>query len=437
MKLSKAIIATLLIASAPSASALTLKEAIEDAIINNPDFREQVKSYRANEAELDAAHGGYLPSIDLSAELGYETQTTEGDNPRESEGQYNQASVTLTQNLFNAGGTSTEIKRQEYRKDAQAYTVIASAGEVAVNMAESYINLIRHEELLKLSEDNLETHKKILDQILKRSKAGLGNQVEVDQAKARYALAQSNYAASQNEYYDAQAEFRKNLGRDQDNNLIRPKFNFPLPKTIEEATQKALVDHPTLRAANGDIAEARAQYEATDSLFYPSIDLVVTQSYTDGVGGFDSQSNSLKGSVNLSWNLYNGGTDTATVARNASSYHQATEIRNQTRRQIIENLRFSWNAHKYINLQLKYVDDHINLTHDTLRGYRKQFNLGRRSLLDLLNTENEYVSALRTLINNEHDALIAKYKILSATGHLLREMQINYQFIQAENHPDE
>ena len=100
---------------------------------------------------------------------------------------------------------------------------------------------------------------------------------------------------------------------------------------------------------------------------------------------------------------------------------------------MIENLKFAWNANEYIGSQLQYVNQHIKMTHETLTGYRKQFNLGRRSLLDLLNTENEYVSALRNLINGEADQLNAKYRILAGTGQLLPSMHIQYSFIQAED----
>ncbi len=87
---------------------------------------------------------------------------------------------------------------------------------------------------------------------------------------------------------------------------------------------------------------------------------------------------------------------------------------------------------------MEYVNQHIKLTHETLLGYRKQFSLGRRSLLDLLNTENEYISAMRTLITNEADQLNAKYRILAGTGHLLDELGIKYSFIEAEEeHTDE
>ena len=103
---------------------------------------------------------------------------------------------------------------------------------------------------------------------------------------------------------------------------------------------------------------------------------------------------------------------------------------------MIENLRYAWNAYQYIGDQIPYINKHIKLTHETLVGYRKQFNLGRRSLLDLLNTENEYTSALRTLINNEADELIAKYRILAATGELLNALSIQYSFVDAEKQYD-
>lgn len=419
------------------AHAITLKEAIEDAIIHNPQFREQVKSYRANEAELDAAKGRYLPSVDINAGIGYEEVNSPSRDNRGDGLRRREFSIKFTENLFEGFATNNEIKRQQYRKDAQAYKVIATANEVATSMAESFVTLIKHEELLKLSKDNLETHKKILDQIVKREEAGVGNQVEVDQARARFALAQSNYATAQNDYFDAQAQFRRTLGRDQDNDLVRPKFRFDIPTTLKEATNIALLDHPTLRSANGDIAEARLQFEASKAIYYPKVDLEVEQTLDHNLGGVKGHNENFQAMVRLKWNLYNGGADSAITERTASNYHQAVEIRNNTRRQIIENLRYAWNAHTYINKQMVYVNEHIKLTYDTLTGYRKQFNLGRRSLLDLLNTENEYVSALKTLINSEADALIAKYKILSATGHLLDKMKIDYSFIAEENHPDE
>ncbi|MBN2866073.1 MAG: TolC family outer membrane protein [Thiotrichales bacterium] len=419
------------------AYAATLKETIEDAILHNPEFRAEVKKYRGIEAEVKSARSGYYPSIDLNAGIGYEevdnqniVNTGDGLTRRET-------SIKLTQNLFEGFGNTREVDRQKYRLDAQSYKTEAKASDIALAMTEAYVDLIKQQDLLGLAQDNLDTHIKILDQITKRNDAGIGNQVEVDQAKARLALAESNFASTQNNFFDAKAKFRRLLGRDPDNELIRPKFNFDLPTNIDEATSIAMTDHPTLRSANGDIAEARLQYEASNKGYYPRIDLEIEKTFDDNLSGTKGKNEYLQAMLRLKYNLYRGGQDSANRDRTESAYLEATEIRNNTRRQIIENLRYAWNAQVYVQKQITYTNQHIKLTHDTLTGYRKQFSLGRRSLLDLLNTENEYNSALRTLINSEADLLKAKYRILAGTGHLMSALNIEYGFFDTNDHPHE
>jgi len=408
--------------------ALSLSQAIEDAIINNPEFRQEVKAYQAIEAEVASAKGGYYPVIDLSAGIGYEEVNTPITN---SSGlMRRETAVRLTQNLFEGFSTESEIKRLSYRMDAQGYRAQTAANDIALKMAQAYISLLRDKELMELADSNLNTHIKLLDQIEKRTAAGMGNQVEVDQAKARLALAQANFATAKNNYFDARSAFHRVLGRAPDETLIKPKFHYPLPKTLEEATNTALIDHPTMQSANADIIESKMQFKTTNRPNYPRIDLEVQKTFDENTGGYKGKNENFQAMIRLRYNLYNGGKDSARLTQTARQYQQATEIRNNTRRQAIENLRYAWNAHKYITEQLEFNNQHIKLTFQTLSGYRKQFSLGRRSLLDLLNTENEYVNALRTLITNESDQLIAKYRILAATGHLMNALDIDYPFIQ-------
>jgi len=408
--------------------ALSLSQAIEDAIINNPEFRQEVKAYQAIEAEVASAKGGYYPVIDLSAGIGYEEVNTPITN---SSGlMRRETAVRLTQNLFEGFSTESEIKRLSYRMDAQGYRAQTAANDIALKMAQAYISLLRDKELMELADSNLNTHIKLLDQIEKRTAAGMGNQVEVDQAKARLALAQANFATAKNNYFDARSAFHRVLGRAPAETLIKPKFHYPLPKTLEEATNTALIDHPTMQSANADIIESKMQFKTANRPNYPRIDLEVQKTFDENTGGYKGKNENFQAMIRLRYNLYNGGKDSARLTQTARQYQQATEIRNNTRRQAIENLRYAWNAHKYITEQLEFNNQHIKLTFQTLSGYRKQFSLGRRSLLDLLNTENEYVNALRTLITNESDQLIAKYRILAATGHLMNALDIDYPFIQ-------
>jgi adhesin transport system outer membrane protein len=423
---------------ATPAYAIELQQTVEDAIMHNPELRQQIKAYRAIEAELDGAKGSWYPRIDLSAGIGHEevytdkqgtvtTDTTGSDALTRTE-----SAVRLTQNLFEGFGTENEIKRQKARLDAAAYNVYSKANQIALDMTEAYLNLMKEKELLRLAEENVNTHQKIMDQIVQRRDAGIGNQVEVDQAQARLALAQSNLMASRNNYSDVLARFQRVLGRFPDSELVAPDFKTELPKDVEEAVNLALLNHPTIRSANANIAEAQAQYDASAKGYYPTINLEVEKTYDHNLAGIEGRNEDFQAMLRLRYNLYNGGKDKAERARTASAMHEAVEIRNNSRRQAIENLRYAWGARQYVGEQMNYIQSHIKLTYDTLLGYRKQFSLGRRTLLDLLNTEDEYISAQRTLVNSQSDYNMATYRILNGMGTLLENMNINLDMVKVE-----
>lgn len=411
--------------------AMELIPTIEDAIIHNPEFREQVKIYQGTQAELESAKDGWHPKIDLDAGIGLEETDREGQATTSLTRK--ETSIRLTENVFEGFKTENEIDRQQAKMDAAAYSAEAKANDIALKMAEAYINLLKEQELLRLESENKKTHERILDQITQRSEAGIGNQVEVDQAKARLALANSNEMAARNNYQDSLSRFQRVLGRMPDNDLIKPTLAFNFPATLSDATDIALLNHPTLRSANADIAEAYAQHRSAKSAYFPNFNIEIEKRFDHNINGIEGRNENLQAMLRMRYNLYNGGQDAANRDRTAAGVQQAAEIRNNTRRQTIENLRYAWNAKKYVGEQLIYIKDHIKLTYETLEGYRKQFSLGRRSLLDLLNTEDEYNSALRTLVTSESEHMIAEYRILSGMGTLLDSLNLNIKYVDVKN----
>jgi len=414
-----------------SASAIELNETVEDAVLHNPEFRSQLKELHSIRADLTGAEGSWYPTIDITAGIGYEevdNQTIDntGDGLTRKE-----TAIRITENLFEGFGTEHEIERQQHRMEAAAYSTEAAANQIAMDMTEAYLNLLTQQKLLVLAEDNVSTHSKILDQITQRFDAGIGNQVEVDQAKARFALAQSNLSAASNNYYDTLSRFQRVLGRQPDSALVEPTQALEIPKTVEEAINIALIEHPTLRSANADISEAQAQYDASSRTFYPRFDLEILKTWDDNLAGVEGKNEDFQAMIRMRYNLYNGGKDKAERSRTASALHQAAEIRNNSRRQTLENIRYAWNAYQYVGQQKKYVEEHMKLTLDTLTGYRQQFSLGRRSLLDLLNTEDEYINAQRTMAESENEYRIAQYRIMNGMGTLLQTMNIQLDPVQA------
>lgn len=420
----------MLLASVNNSYAMELIPTIEDAIIHNPEYRQSIKIYQAAEADLDVAEGDWLPTIDIAAGIGKERidrDNTSTDLTRK------EASISLKQNLFKGFKTVNEIDRSEARKDDAIYTAESRASQIALDMAEAYIDLIKEQELLQIEDESLQTHQTILDQIMQRSEAGIGNQVEVDQAKARLALANSNNMSARNNFSDALARFNRVLGRMPDSELIKPEIEFTFPETLEDATDVALLKHPTLRAANADIAEAQAQYRSERSSLYPEVDFELSKSLDRDTNGVEGKNHNFQAMLRLNYNLFNGGKDVASIDGKESEVQQAAEIRNNSRRQTIENLRYAWNARSFLASQLEYNEEHIKLTYETLVGYRKQFSLGRRSLLDLLNTEDEYNSALRKLVENEAEHMISEFRILDGMGTLIDTLNIQVKYNEVDH----
>jgi len=416
---------------ANTAHAMDLSTTVEDAILHNPEFREQLKIHQAVQADLRGAEGSWYPTIDLNAGIGLEE--TDRANRADTSLTRTEASLRLTENIFEGYATVNEISRQKARLDAAGYNAQASANQIAIDMTSAYIELVKQQDSMKLARESKATHERILDQIQQRTEAGIGNQVEVDQAKARLALSNSNLIVTRNNYIDARTRFQRVLGRMPETQLIKPNMQFQFPDTLEEAINIALSDHPTLRSANADIAEARAQHASAASAYYPRIDLELQKTLDNNTNGLEGKDHNLQAMLRLRYNLYNGGKDTARRDVTASEIQQATEIRNNSRRQSIENLTYAWAAKEYLEEQMIYVNQHIQLTYATLEGYRKQFNLGRRSLLDLLNTENEYISALLTRIETESELNTAQYRTLNAMGKLIEALNINIDYALVEH----
>ena len=216
-----------------------------------------------------------------------------------------------------------------------------------------------------------------------------------------------------------------------------PTFDYTLPPDVETAIKIALTDHPRLLSAYADVAEAKAQAFANKSGYYPTVNLEVEKRWDRNTNGLKGSTEDLQAMVRMNYNLYRGGADEAKYKSAVALYQQAMEIRNRTRREVMEDLRYAWHTMTMAQSQMKYLDQHVQLTRSTLLGYRKQFALGRRSLLDLLNTENEYNQALTKMTETRYDLLEAKYRVVADMGHLLDLLKISYDVKSAAEKAEE
>ena len=304
-------------------------------------------------------------------------------------------------------------------------TDLENANDVAFQMVGSYLDLIRSYKLLQNAKDSSNITEKIYKDVQELFDAGLTTKSEVTKIFAALSLARSNLVVQENNLKEKEFRFKRLFGRDVNiAELELPMLEYAMPESIQRATMLAIENNPSILVSNYNIQGAQSLYKERQSSFYPKVDLALEQTYNGAdpregnayERGVDDRS---KAYVTLSWNLYRGGADVAEIQKTKSRIHREVETQRDLKRQVIEGLELSWTAYEMISTQLKELYQYNIHSADTLDSYQSEYEMGRRTLLDLLSAQNDLISSRTQIINAEFDKLYAQYRILDATGMLV------------------
>ena len=428
IKLLAVIIPSLCLSAAGIVSAATLQEAVGTTIKTNPDVLAASNERNAVFEEVKQARAGYFPTLDLAIGTGWESS----DNPttRARKGHENvhmnrdEASLNLRQMIFDGMATKNEVRRQSARTDSRAYSVYGASENTALEAVDAYLNVLRQQRLVDLASTNLDAHERTHDQITLRSDRGVGRKADMDQSQGRVALAKANLIAEQSNLRDAETNYLRVVG-DTAESLSDPESprSF-IPETVDAAIGLALGNHPTLKSAESDVESAYAQHETAASPFYPRIDFELGATADNDLDGVNGHNNDVTAMFRLRYNLFNGGKDKARRQETAHLINQSTEIRNNTHRQVEQSVRLSWNALQTVDNQMSFFELHVDSSEKSRDAYRQQFGLGQRTLLDLLDSENEVFVSRQALVNAQYDQFFAMYRILNSMGSLLQSIDV-------------
>ena len=420
---------TILIATVFSCTAsfnlfgITLKSDIVDALHNNPVVQERLRNFRATQQDLGIAEAEYYPSIDVRASVGYTDAGSINSEVTDVEYTNYETSIKLTQNIFDGFSTTSKVDYEEDRILAAAYNYVEKSNDIAFKMANAYINVLKAHELLEISIENVKITENIYKKVKDLFAAGMSTDSEVKKIQSALALARSNLIVQKNNTKDIEYNYRRILGRlPEYAQMEKPSFNLAMPESIERAAMYAIEHNPSLLVSRYNIRGSQALWKQSKKDFYPRIDLEVTQNYNDVSvlnNGFNQPDDRFTARLVLNYNIFRGGADRAKVQKQISKINQEIAIKRDLKRQVIEGLDLSWNAYSMIGLQLKDLKKYRQYSVTTLRLYEEEYDLGRRSLLDLLSAQNDVISSKNQIVNAKYDYLFAKYRILDAMGLLV------------------
>lgn len=409
-----------------TALASSLRETVLEVIATNPDVQIAGSERDSVEQQMEQARSGFFPQSDITLGTGWETSdnpTTRATGNGSSNFNRDEAEVRVRQLLYDGNGTQSEFERQRARVNSHAYDTFSTAEVTGLKAVEVYLNVLKEQKLVKLAGENLSNHQSTYDRIVKRGESGIGSKADIQQALGRLALARSNLLAEQNRLQDAISAFVNVVGHEPGALEETPSLSLTLPATLDDATITALDNNPRLKSADADIDAAREQMDAARALFSPRVHLEIRGSDNANLDGIPGSNNDAEVMVRGRYN-FTGGKDTARRKETVIELEQAREIRDRTHRQVIESTQLSWNSLQTANRQLEFFKIHVDASKQALESYRKQFNIGQRTLLDLLDQENEVFQASINYINGQVNALFSEYRVFAGIGKLLWTLEV-------------
>lgn len=413
------------------ADSLNLRDAITQTLQSNPEILAEQREVDARDRQVREAWGGYLPTVDVTAGIGFQerdpvAQQFSNPNRTRNELERKETRLNIRQMVFDGFNTSSEYKNQISRHESAIHRARSVGEDVALEVTRSFLEVMKQEDILELAKQTLDTHQDIYKKMQKRYDSGVGSRADLDQISGRLALAKTNVINQTANLLDSKTNFQRVVGHFPNNgDLVEPTSNLQgLPVSLDDAIASAKDQHPLLKSAGSDIEAVSHRYEQTKSTFYPQFHVELERDLNDNIDGTEGQVDDLKVMLRMRYNLFNGRSDVARKQQFAHLVEKAKEVRNNTNRQVEQETRLAWVAYEAVRDQIPMLEDYVADAQHTKDAYIKQFDIGRRTLLDILNTENEMIEAKRLLVSAKLDLLFNEYRLFHAMGGLLHNVGV-------------
>lgn len=410
---------TVATAHAQNVPAGSLAAAAQKAISNNPEVTARLNALRAAGNEADVARGGYYPRVDLAADVGRDSNRIKTRDPESTSFSRNGLALSANQLLWDGQATRKEVERLGHARVTRYFEFLAATEDTALEASRAYIDVQRYRKLVALAEDNYVQHKYAFDQLASKVKAGVGRGVDSEQANARLALADSNLTTEVANLHDVSARYLRVVGEAPVGKQPNPTgLDRGIPTGNSDAVNQALSHHASISAAVENLRAAQSQATAKEGAYQPKVEARARTGVGKNFDGVENQKRDSSVQLVLNWNLYNGGSDQARVRQYADLINQAADQRDKACRDVRQTAAIAHNDIKKLKDQLAALDRNVLAIEKARDAYRQQFDIGQRSLLDLLNAENELYTAKRSYANAEYDLQLAYVRTQAARNTL-------------------
>ena len=397
---------------------VTLKDMVEKTVSSNPEVQARYHKFLESGYEQEVMRGVFFPKADVVSTYREQEKVTSNNGNTAIPRMNNE--LVLRQLIFDGFATSNEVKRLGHANRVRYYELQSAMQNTTLEFIRAYIDTMRYRDLSQFAKDNYVVHKQLFDRIQERVNAGITRRVDLEQATGRLALAEANLLTELTNLHDVTSRLQRLYGELPPETLEAPTFfNSGVEPTSAEALKVAYHKNPDLLSTIEDIQATKNEVQAREARYLPRFDLQARKNLGTSSNGKNSTSAADVLELTMNFNLFNGFSDQNLVRQTAQKLNSAHDMRDKACVDTRQLLVIAYNDIVQLKEQLGYRLQHRNSIANAREAYRKQFDIGQRTLLDLLDTENEYFQTKRSLANTEYDIQTAYARTYAVQGELL------------------
>lgn len=414
--------------SASPAWAIDLREAVQAALTTNPEIRQAVHNKEATRNERQQAQGAYYPRVTVETSAG----VRELRNPSRRriglddnrlwpvEGQ-----LTVDQLLFDSGGRESEVRRQAARTDGAAARIEERSEFIALNVARNYIDYLLQQRLVAIAEDNATFHEKLAGDLREGVSRGSISIADQQQAEERLQSARARVTEAREDLDTAAIEFQTLTGTPIDSVQMPPDLSAAMPATLAEAEALSRTNNPRVQEAAADLSAQRELINAAKSEMGPRFNAELRARRGHDIDGFEGRTKDYLARVVMRWTPFDGRANHYNVKEQRARADEVHARLFERQRQAEEDTRAAWSRLTNQSRLIGELETQGRVSDDLLLSYREQFNVGRRSLLDVLDAQNTRQNVQAQIETARLAQVYAQYRVLASTNRLVEALGVN------------
>ncbi len=410
-----------------SADNVSLEEAISAALETNPEVNQAIMNKEAIEFEREQAQGLYLPRVNIEASAGVrrlENNTRRTLGIADQELYPVEAGIIGEQTIVDFGRRHGELMRQAARTDGAALRVAERSENIALLVTRQYLDILLQQRIVAAAEDNVTFHRNLVNDLGQGVQQGSISIADQQQAQERLQAAVVRKTEAEEAMVNAQISLQALTGLSVNSVTVPGSKRAAVAPTVNDAIAQARQENPKVLEAMADVDAAHGMVEKANGDLYPTIGAEVRGRVGDDIDGFSGKTNDMQARIVFKWNVFDGGINRAKYQEMVRRASESRFRLHELVRYAEEDVRKAWNSMSTQDKVGQELEVQSRVSDDLLLSYREQFNVGRRSLLDVLDAQNTRYNVQVRLETSRFSEQFAEYQVLAATNNLLGSLSL-------------